>query len=435
MEGWRRNFYVVWLGNFITSVGMMAFLPLFPLHLEELGYHDPSDQQIWSGLLVAAAPFTAALMGPFWGALGDRMGRRPMLLRANAAIVLFVGLMVFAQNPWQLLVLRLLQGLFSGFVAPAMTLVSVAAPLDRQGRVMGLMQTGVVAGSVLGPCVGGLVGDHFGHRNAFLLAAALSLFSAVLIYFLVEETHAPKRSPMGEETPAAMRAASGWVGAVVRDLRALLEAPALRWMLISVFFLRLGAHLPEPNLAIFVQELEGHGDRLIGTATGAGFSATALATLLFLSFWGRLSDRLGAARALFVCALGAALSYLPMGFLHRLDSLYFWRFVSGAMLAGLSPAAYSLAARYSTRENRGGAYGITFSSIGMGNAIAPAIGGFLAAGIGVRNVFLVSALVMALCAAHAFHGMLAGVHSLDRVPESLPAETEGEPPKSPLALD
>ena len=74
MQLWRRNLILVWINNFITAVGMMAFLPLFPLYLQEVGVTDPAQVRIWSGVLVAGAPMTAVVMGPIWGA--NRSSRR-----------------------------------------------------------------------------------------------------------------------------------------------------------------------------------------------------------------------------------------------------------------------------------------------------------------------------------------------------------------------
>ncbi|MBM3984293.1 MAG: multidrug efflux MFS transporter, partial [Planctomycetes bacterium] len=177
----RRTFQLVWLNNFVTAIGMMGFLPLFPLLLRDLGLRDDAAVKAWSGVLVGAAPLTAAFMGPVWGVVGDRIGRKPMMVRANLAITLFVGLMAFARTPGQLLALRLLQGVFSGFIAPSITLVSVSTPLQRQGHVTGLLATAVVAGSLVGPTLGGLVADHAGFAAVFAGCAALSSLAAALV--------------------------------------------------------------------------------------------------------------------------------------------------------------------------------------------------------------------------------------------------------------
>ena len=84
-----RNFPVVWVSNFVTAAGMTAFLPQFPLYLQEMGVEDPAAVRVWAGVLVGAAPLPAAFMGPVWGALGDRIGRKLMMVRAQLAIVVF----------------------------------------------------------------------------------------------------------------------------------------------------------------------------------------------------------------------------------------------------------------------------------------------------------------------------------------------------------
>src|SRR5262245_1912209 len=104
---------------------MAGFLPAFPIILPRLGITDPSAVAIWTGALTAAAPFSAALAGPLWGAIGDRIGRKLMVLRALGGLVVFTGAMAFVSDPVLLLALRLGQGVFSGFIAPSLTFVSV----------------------------------------------------------------------------------------------------------------------------------------------------------------------------------------------------------------------------------------------------------------------------------------------------------------------
>ena len=118
MGNWKRTYRAVWLANLITSVGMMSFLPFFPSLLEEMGVSGDTAVRAWAGAIFGAAPLSATLMSPIWGALGDRLGRKLMVCRAMFAIALFVGGMYFASTPLQLLLMRIGQGLFSGFIPP-----------------------------------------------------------------------------------------------------------------------------------------------------------------------------------------------------------------------------------------------------------------------------------------------------------------------------
>ncbi len=417
-EPWRRNFRVVWLANFVTAAGMTLFLPLFPLHLAEIGVHDAQAIGIWSGALVAAAPLTAAFMGPLWGALGDRIGRKPMLLRANAAITLFVGAMGFVTAPWWLLLLRLLQGVFSGFIAPAMTLVSVSAPPERQGRIAGMLHTSVLAGNIVGPALGGFIGDHWGHRITFFLCAGLSVVAFAAIAFGVREIDSPivtraareareqQKSPQSREQesrerrePPPTRPIMDSMVHLLADARTFLAPGPLRTMVLGVLVVRGGAVLVDPVLALFIGTLAGASSEHLGVTTGIAFGATAAATLLVTPLWGRLGDEKGHGRLLRRCGLLAALCLLPQALVGHVVQLWLLRFASGVFLAGVLPSAFGLAASLSPVERRGAANGFMFSAIGLANAIGPMVGGVLAAllawgGISVRPLFVVASLLV-----------------------------------------
>jgi DHA1 family multidrug resistance protein-like MFS transporter len=392
MQSWQRNFRVVWVANFVTAAGMTTFLRLFPLHLREIGVTDERAVKLWSGALVAAAPFTAAFMGPVWGALGDRVGRKPMMLRANAAIALFVGLMWFARAPWLLLALRLLQGVFSGFIAPAMTLVSVAAPPERQGRIAGLLHTSVLAGNIVGPWIGGTIGDHFAYRHAFLACAAASVAALALIRFCISEPPGARREPPTGARPgvaAALRRAFS-------EGREFLAAGPLRTMVAGVLLVRGAAVLADPVLALYVPALPGSRPGREGSDTGWAAAATALATLLVTPVWGRRGDERGHARQLVLCAAFAALCVAPQAAVTHVLQLYALCFASGVFLAGILPSAYGLAAKLSPVEQRGAANGFMFSAIGLANAVGPLLGGALAAGIGIRPLYVIAGAAMLL---------------------------------------
>ena len=130
----RRNFTAIYASHLATAIGMAAFIPFIPYYVGELGVTDGAERKIWAGCIIAAAPAMAAIFGPIWGALGDRVGRKIMVLRSLVAITVFVALMGVVSAPWQMLVLRLFQGVFSGFVAAGNTLVSVSTPVERQGK-------------------------------------------------------------------------------------------------------------------------------------------------------------------------------------------------------------------------------------------------------------------------------------------------------------
>ena len=254
MEGWKRTYWAVWTANLITSIGMMSFLPFFPTLLRELGLTDRNEIAVWAGVLFGAAPLSAALMSPIWGALGDRYGRRLMVLRSLVAITVFVGAMAFATSTWHLLLLRLLQGVFSGYSAPSLTLVSVAAPASEQGRISGAVQTASVAGTIIGPLLAAGLERAMPFRYVFLVVAALSFVSAVLVFLWASEDPAHRQ----QQERGTFREA---LGGSRRDLAELWENDALRASLGIVFWTQFALGASSPLLDLLVRD--GHVHRLI----------------------------------------------------------------------------------------------------------------------------------------------------------------------------
>jgi MFS transporter, DHA1 family, multidrug resistance protein len=391
----RRNFLVVWWSTFITSVGMMGFLPFIPLYVEELGVVDEDALRVWSGVIVGAAPLLAALMAPLWGAFSDRLGRKLMIMRANMAIVLFVGAMGFVTSPWQMLALRLGQGVFSGFIAPAMTLVSVSTPANRQARTAANLQMALMAGGIVGPIMGGAIADAFSYSTVFVVCSGLSVLATLLVWGFVTEPQA------AEESSPKQVHAFGLLRSILRDMAMFLKHPVLRVVLAGAFAVRFGASLLDPLLALWVETRSGFDLNRLEAVTGMVFGAQALATLLFTPVWGRIGDRLGNRRLLAICAAGAGLAYLGQRVVDDVTLLTILRFVSGAFVAGIVPAAFSAAARNSPVEKRGAAQGLTFSAVVLARATAPVSGGLLGAAFGLGPLFVLAALLMFVTSAMA----------------------------------
>lgn len=391
MPSWRRTYWAVFGANLITAVGMMSFLPFFPAILAELGVHDPSERMVWTGVIFGAAPLAAAFMGPIWGSIGDRHGRKPMVLRSMLAITLFVGLMAFASSPWELLALRLAQGLFSGFVPPSITLVSVVAPRETQGRVTGTLQAALPLGMISGPLVGDLVQRNFGMDGIFVFVSLASGTAALLVLFLASE-EAPLRGTLARFSPTSLLSGA-W-----DDLRQLLANRTLRSAIGLLFVVQFGMGATNPLLLILVEELEVGPTLRPETLTAFLFSAFALAGFVATPLWGRAGDRFGHRRALAVAAIVTA---FLLG-AHAAAATFAWllaaRTVLGAVMPGTNVAAFGVAATEIRDDRRGAAFGAVFSARAFAVSLGSMSGGALSAALGIRGLFLgVGALVLLWC--------------------------------------
>src|SRR5450759_3420561 len=124
MESWKKTLYISWCIIFIHSAGMGMLAPFLPLYVKELGIIDPKAQSAWSGILYGVNYLFSALMAPLWGTISDKYGRKPLILRTTFGVSIIALLMSLATNVYQLLALRILQGMCGGIVPAFIALVA-----------------------------------------------------------------------------------------------------------------------------------------------------------------------------------------------------------------------------------------------------------------------------------------------------------------------
>lgn len=397
MSSWQRTFTAVWIANFLSGLGMMSFLPFFPSLLEQMGLTERSEIELWSGLCFGGAPLMAALMGPVWGSLGDRFGRKPMVLRSLLAITVFVGAMALARTPLELFLLRLLQGTFSGILPPSLTLVSAGAPSERQGSLAGRMQMGMASGAILGPALGGWAAAVLDLNTIFLGVAVVVGLGALGVALVAEEPDLPRVGP------GASWGTFSLLKGVWGDFKSLLAVPAMQPALAVLFCVQFGIGATNPVLELFVRDLVAEsGLNVAGwqleraQLTGLLFSTTAILHVIAMPGWGRRGDQRGHLGTLFISAAGVSLSLLLCGLAPLYGVLLLGRFALGFSAAGTGPTAFGVAAVSVAEENRGAANGAVFSARALALALSSMLGGALAAVVGVRGLFFAGAVAVAL---------------------------------------
>lgn len=131
---WKRNLAICLYGSFATVFAMTLVLPFLPLYVEELGVRGNAAIVQWSGIAFGANFLAAGLIAPLWGHLGDRFGRKPMLVRASLGMALTMPLMGMSTNIWQFVGLRLLAGIAGGYSSGATILIAVPRKNCRSRR-------------------------------------------------------------------------------------------------------------------------------------------------------------------------------------------------------------------------------------------------------------------------------------------------------------
>src|SRR2546425_4248820 len=192
---WRRTTYVVAATQLFVLTGFGLALPFLPLYIQELGVTDATSVAWWTGLMSAASGFTMAVATPVWGAIGDRLGWKTMLLRAITGGGLVLIGMGLVANVQQLLVLRFLQGVLSGTGAAAATLVATITPREETGYAVGLVSGGTQIGNFIGPVLGGIALLGLGFRWSFGVSGAVLLCCAVAAALWVSDVPSSRAAP------------------------------------------------------------------------------------------------------------------------------------------------------------------------------------------------------------------------------------------------
>ena len=384
MELWKRNLYALWNAQFIAVAGLSMVVPFFPLYLKELGVVDPERVKIWSGLLFAAPFMVSTFLQPIWGILGDRYGRKPMVIRGMVGMGLANILMGFAGTASHLLLLRLFQGSVAGFMAPSLTMLSSCAPENRTGQALGTLQSSIVIGMTIGPLLGGLMAHFMGYRFIFFWTGFFCFVAGAIVLFLAEENFIRK----GREGQSRLR----------ENIRYVFQSPELRIIFLFIIIVQFSIQIVTPFLSLYVELLK-FPEVYLGLMTGFVFGATGVTNALTAPFWGRRGDRMGYEKILTYCFLGMTLVYLPQAFVTDAYQLLLLRAGLGVFVAGVMPTVNTLVRRHTEEKNRGGIYGIFQSGLLVGNMAGPLIGGILSAAFGLRAIFFITTgmIFLVLC--------------------------------------
>ncbi len=392
---WQRNLYAIWLAQFLAILGFSLRAPFLPFFLEDLGADTPSSVALWSGLINAGGAGVMAFAAPMWGAIADRRGRRPMLIRAMFFATFTVGLMGLATAPWQLLGLRFIEGAMTGTVTAATALVASTAPRDRLGYALGMIQMSIFSGSAIGPLIGGILGDSIGYRATFFVAGSMLFSACLIVVFLVRENFSPVPRKAGARGLRALGAANSWMFAGVMGS-----------MILILFAARFASSAVQPIVPIFIGQLHDDLFGLSASATsGLALGMLGLTSAVASIYFGRLGDRRGHQPILLGCAIGSALIYLPMGLASASWQLVVLQGLFGIAAGGLVPAANAIIADRTDPEQRGTVFGVTAAAASLGGFFGPLAGAGIAATIGFGAAFLVTGLfllVVSLIVWHSF---------------------------------
>jgi DHA1 family tetracycline resistance protein-like MFS transporter len=206
----------------LDAVGIGLIFPILPRLLEDVTH--VANVAPYIGVMTALYAVTQFVFAPVLGALSDRVGRRPVLMISLAGAAINYVVMAFAPQLWMLLVGRAIAGLTSANISVATAYITDISPEDQRARRFGLFSAMFGVGFIVGPVLGGVLGDYW-LRLPFIAAAALNAGNLLFAFFVLPES----RTPSHEKVDAGLLNP-------LRPLRWVLSMKNL-WSLIFVFFL------------------------------------------------------------------------------------------------------------------------------------------------------------------------------------------------------
>lgn len=376
---WKRNLFVLALAQFIAMVGMTSCIPFLPLYVRELGITNLADAKIWSGYVMGAATFSGVIFAPLWGYIGDKYGRKMMNVRAAAGLTVTIILMGYVSNVYELVASRFLLGALSGIIASALAFVSANTPSDRSGFAIGVLQSSLSAGSIIGPFIGGTIADRSGIRSVFIIIGVLCTISTLLIIFFLKED----KYEISNRKQVSIN----------DNIKFIYQNKQLVILMLLIIFAQAGIQLTMPIFAFFVESLQAPKAHL-ATITGSLFGTVALFSIMFAPIWGRRNDKKDWRKTVFVSTSICALFLMLHIIMPEYHYLFPLRIVFGIFVAAIIPSLYSAINKQVPSESKGGIMGIASSANMFGTFAAYLSSGYIASFYGINATFIASGLLL-----------------------------------------
>ena len=377
---WKRNLSVLSIAVFIAGIAFSEIMPFLSLYINTLGNFSHQQLSFWSGIVYSGTFIVSAIVSPWWGKLADKKGRKPMILRAGIGMSLVIASMGLVQNVWQLLLLRMLQGVFAGFISNSNALVATETPNINSGQALGTIASATTAGTLLGPLVGGALTSIFSYRITFMITGGLLLICSILVLFFVHE------DDFKPVTTKKLDKASG----VIKSLR----SPHLIFgLLLTTLIIQAANNSINPIVSLYVRQLlNDHGNVVF--ISGIIAALPGIATFLVASHFGALGDKIGTHKIIVAGFIAASIFFFLTAFVQNTVELGILRFLVGFSDACLFPQVQTMLTKNSPAAVTGRIFSWNQSAMYIGNIVGPLLGSFVSGMFNYSMVFIVTTVIV-----------------------------------------
>lgn len=387
---WKKNLPVLWIAVFLCCASYTSCIPFLPVYImREMGVPQ-SEVNFWAGISFAVTFLGGTVMAPYWGALADHVGQRKMAIRAGYGLALTYFLTGACQDIYQLIGVRILCGVVAGFVPACMSMASSSLPESRMGWGMGLMQTALSSGTIMGPLMGGYMASWFGMRMSFYVGSIALFTATTAVMFIVKDMTILQKG--------GFSASSLW-----HDLQDSLRNKELRFIMFMFFMVQTCVMTIQPLITMYVGQLMGAmGDEAV-KMSGVIFSLAGFAGIIAAPFWGKRGQSYGYVRIFALVTFTAGFINLFQVFIQDVWQFAAIQFVYGLFLAGAVPNINANLTVVTDRATRGKAFGLSTSANQFGGVVGPLLGGALGAVMTTRYVLVTTGCILMCMGLYSYY--------------------------------
>ena len=393
MEQWRKNLYTLVTTQICCMVGFGLVMPFIAFYFQEMGMEVGAKLDFAVSLANTLPAVGMAVSSPVWGILSDRHGRKSMLVRACGCATVIMLLMGMVTSVGPFLVLRLLQGLFTGTITASMAFVSSNTPEEHMSSSLGLLSASNFIGYSIGPVIGGLLAEVIGYRSCFFLSSVLMLFATIIVVKVTVEDPSTYGAALVEQRKLEKKrkkAESAQKGTGVRTF-----APLVIGLFAVLFLQRMCRFVFTPFLALYVEQVRGTlewASGITGIINGCICIATAISSVTLV----RIADRYDKIKLISlysIICLPVSLLLIPdFSLVFFVASYTAYYFVIGA----IEPIITASLSEHTSPEGRGTLFGWIGTFQNLAGIFGPLLGSLISAVFGGYRAILTSISIMVL---------------------------------------
>ena len=375
---------VLFITVFLDLIGFGLVIPVLPIYADELG-----AAAITIGLIEASFSGAQFMFAPFWGALSDRIGRRPVLLISIVIMMLSYLVLAHASTLLLLFIARATAGIGAANISTANAYVSDISPPEKRARNFGIIGAALGLGFIFGPPIGGIIKDSYGMAGVGYFAAGLSLLNLLVAWLFLPESSFLRSSERALFTTP------------LREFKTVMTRKAIRSLLVIQLVFMAAFSMLQMTASLLWKDKFSLSEAHIGYTFGfVGIVMVIVQGLLL----GRFTRWFGEKRLFiagnFLMAIGLlSMPYVPPELFVPLEliGLVFIAFGS----AFFSPTLSSLLTKKSDEDEQGKILGLMQSMGSLARVIGPVTGGFFY-GLSLYLPFSVAAGIMLITGGMAY---------------------------------